>query len=647
MTGAAKLAYQLGAVQRLFGYSYGRTAGESDALTQQLAAWLASQGVGDIRDIGTGTVNVPIYPGTYVIQGFAHPHEQYFPPNYSGDYSSGDNSVAVDVWHENVLIDKASGVRLEPQGGAVTGYVLNFADRKDILLGTGIQITRLEDVLDAMPVFAVYGLSGGYTVAFSVRVLPDGFIIFIPAFEKTQTTAQAFTQFLSLAFALASFAVPGVGALITNSIFGAANVAAYPALTSIASGAIVNTVLSGGDVKSGVVGALTGAVGGGVGGLVGDATNDLIGTLAASATSAALSGGDIDAAIKGSLLRYGAGSASDFVAGVVESTQPAAPSLADQLTMPPNAAQGATVDDFSNVFSSADFPTSDPLAQFAALDLNLTGDMFGSIANPLQASAYDNLDFTNYADASQLPAIDPSSGTAFQIDPQVANPQAFFSDARAGTGGYDIYATHEVFSDARSSVPPTASSDYGVDSTDYGNADQQPTSSTVQMSDAMPHFSDARYDAAQGNSPTSAPVPGTVPGANSAYTFAQGLRDATSLALSAISVSQAYVRAHRPASIPAGSRVSAGGNAVTAQADGNVTVRTPSGQVSAQRPPVGVPYATADGGAVVNNGDGTYTYASPTGTTVTRHYAPVKTLGGNKALVVGVGVVGALLLMSR
>lgn len=67
--------------------------------------------------------------------------------------------------------------------------------------------------------------------------------------------------------------------------------------------------------------------------------------------------------------------------------------------------------------------------------------------------------------------------------------------------------------------------------------------------------------------------------------------------------------------------------------------------MQAQRPPVGVPYATADGGVIVNNGDGTYTYASNSGATVTRQYTAEG--GASKALMYGGAALAAVLLLSR
>jgi len=579
---AKNVSRQLRIEQKLFGYQYGRTETETQFLTDQLAAWIASNGVSDIRDIELQTHFFPVVNA-----------ETGVSDNIGAHVLANKYGGALFLIGENVAVDCP--------GEAGQSGCYDFRYR----------------IFDGQ---FIVGLADRYSVVFTPGALDSGLVYFIPELHR----ANSLWQDLRVLIGAAMMMIPGVNAVIGEAIFGSL-MASYPIAASIATDAIVNTALSGGNIEQGVKSALTGAAGGAFGGAIGGAfDSELIARISGAGANAVLSGTDVNAAVKSALIGYGAGSAGDFVSGMVQSP------ATDQLTVPPNAAQGNSgMNDFSNPFSSADFSPADPLTQFASLDLNIGGDMFGSISNPLQASAYDNLDLTNYADASQLPVIDPSSGTPFQIDPAVQNPQAFFSDARY---------------EAASAAPASTM----ADGSGYASGDEQPTSAVVQMSDATAHFSDARDSGIDySGGPASAPVPGNVLPANTPYTFAQGVKDATAVVISAIAISDAYIKAHRPASVPAGAKVSAAGGTVTAQADGNVAVRTPDGRVTVQRPPVGVPYVMADGGAIVNNGDGTYTYAAATGATVTRPYAtPAKAMSG-KTLAIGAGVVGALLLLSR
>jgi hypothetical protein len=380
------------------------------------------------------------------------------------------------------------------------------------------------------------------------------------------------------------------------------------------------TALNGGDLAGALKSSLFGVAGGAVGGFVGDAvSSDIAGRIAGSTAANMFAGQGIEDALKNSLVRVGTstaiGTAGDFIADVIETGKP-----------PPIQGDDMDFDIYGS--SDADFSGFDPLTQFAQTDLALDTFDFGSIADPLQSG--DDLDFTNFADASKMTSIDPSSGTVFQLDPSLVGQH--FSDARYDAG-----------QNVDPAPAPIAAVDYADAYFDYGSPPPFDTSTPVYTVDPRGPFSDARYDATQ--NPRSAPSPTQVPSANSPYTFAAAVQGATSLALAAIQVSQAYQRAQRPASVPAGSRVSTGGNRVTAQPDGRVTVRTTDGKVQAQRPPVGVPYATADGGVIVNNGDGTYTYASNSGATVTRQYTAEG--GASKALMYGGAALAAVLLLSR
>lgn len=90
--------------------------------------------------------------------------------------------------------------------------------------------------------------------------------------------------------------------------------------------------------------------------------------------------------------------------------------------------------------------------------------------------------------------------------------------------------------------------------------------------------------------------------------------------------------------------------------NGTITVTAPNGKVTTSLPQVGVAQTTTDGGLIVNNGDGTYTYIDQAGQRYVRSYQTtpagggtnVSLLGGNNTMLIagGVGVI-ALLMLSK
>ena len=117
--------------------------------------------------------------------------------------------------------------------------------------------------------------------------------------------------------------------------------------------------------------------------------------------------------------------------------------------------------------------------------------------------------------------------------------------------------------------------------------------------------------------------------ASSDWSFDTLTRNVTSAALSAISVVRAWEARKLPVNTTARS-TDAQGNIVLARSDGLLYTRSSTGQVTAARPPVGLPQTTVDGYIVVNNGDGTFSKVSPTGATTQERYGtmPAPAAGG-------------------
>lgn len=155
-----------------------------------------------------------------------------------------------------------------------------------------------------------------------------------------------------------------------------------------------------------------------------------------------------------------------------------------------------------------------------------------------------------------------------------------------------------------------------------------------------------------------APVPAPAAG-SSGWDFGTVVQNLTTAAMAAIKVNQAYqaTQAQPRTQIVSGSTVQ------TPQANGTLTVRNAAtGQVSTQRPPVGMPFVLADGRTIINNGDGTYTLIARDGSSQRLPYQNLPTqygatYGGTGSgfrassippayIAAGVGVL-ALVLLSR
>lgn len=109
-----------------------------------------------------------------------------------------------------------------------------------------------------------------------------------------------------------------------------------------------------------------------------------------------------------------------------------------------------------------------------------------------------------------------------------------------------------------------------------------------------------------------------------------------------ISAGLALVKAFTGAGSPAVRTYTA-----TQQAKPNGTVtQYVNGKAVTGKPPVGVPYQTATGAVITNNGDGTYTTVSPSGVATVSRYSAVS-LSGVNPMVIGAGVLAVLLLTRR
>jgi hypothetical protein len=241
----SRIAEQLRATKALFGYAYAASHPELENwLTDTLARRIADYGLTDVRQIGYGP------------QGF---------------------------------FNRDTGATLE-RG-------LHFYDFSG---GTGVHDNASEPVLWPWVRLDVFDIATNddWFAMFFVRFTADGVPYFIATLKEQQSIGEAFAELAGMAFAAASFFVPGVNAAIAGAIFSPATIAAYPALTTITTNTIVQTALNGGDVERAVQLSVAAYVGANVGGFVaGVSDSKALGTLSSAATRAALTGGDVEKAV--------------------------------------------------------------------------------------------------------------------------------------------------------------------------------------------------------------------------------------------------------------------------------------------------------------------------------------------------------------
>lgn len=137
------------------------------------------------------------------------------------------------------------------------------------------------------------------------------------------------------------------------------------------------------------------------------------------------------------------------------------------------------------------------------------------------------------------------------------------------------------------------------------------------------------------NYPTSGLVSGsaTVPPTN----WSNIVSDVAKVAILGL---QVYKSVGQPNAILPGIRTMPGGGTGVPNKNGTITINNPNGSQSIVKMPVGQPQIFADGSAVVNNGDGTFSSVLANGQIVTQPYGAVGGGGSNTLLLVGAAALG-------
>lgn len=535
---------QLEIVKGLMGYRYGDA--EIDArVTDAIAAQMAAWGIADIRDFDRSddSIHVECPDNSGPKSGYLHGY--HFVNGRTGA------SLTHPTWTRFVATGDYEGMGMPSSGGIWCG----FESRPYSDYSYEWDSRRDNFVVDA-------GMRGEHLIKVYAQWTPDGIPYFQAQLFNTRGMSfwQAVKELTTIVLAAASFAVPGVNAAIAGQIFGSLAVS-YPALTAAASQVMLNTALSGGDVEAAVKSVALSYLGQSAGGVVEGLTDsDAIGKLAASATAAAAQGGDVERAVAMTALRLVPSVASDVVDYY----------RADDVPIDESPAVESTDESVSNLtagesaVSIFDIPTSAPAQDWDAL---YTANYAAPSLDEMASWAPATVDFGTAFDSASVP-----------IEAPIFEPLGYSLD--------DLFAT------ATGSVPETA-----------------PAAATG-LNDAV------------AEAPADAPVDVPASSFFEDVTWDETVGRLTGLAIAAIRVHQAYQGANQPPVQPAVTTTRTG-NSQTARNDGTlVTVDPATGRAVVTRPPAGVPYELpGEAGAVINNGNGTYTVVSPSGQTVTRSYA--------------------------
>jgi hypothetical protein len=250
--------YQQIVGQGTMGQWTGKGWGSADANAKAMAQNLVASGITDIKQVGQSTVTDP---------GYTKQRED-------GSYEE------VAPATRTVIINKDTGKPL----------LSDYAERTYGNAWSGT-------------------FTGGGNTAYRVQMDAQGNPIFY-----TTAASSSNADAIMPVIAIAMMAFPGVGTMIGGQLLGAIGVTATPAITAALGNAIMQTVLSGGDIKKGVTAAAASYLGAQAGAAAGEAFagTELQGfakNLATNVTRAAVTGTDIGSAALGSAAQ----SATDYL----------------------------------------------------------------------------------------------------------------------------------------------------------------------------------------------------------------------------------------------------------------------------------------------------------------------------------------------
>lgn len=339
------------------------------------------------------------------------------------------------------------------------------------------------------------------------------------------------------------------------------------------------------------------------------------------AMKTALNGGDIGSAVIGTVTA-GFG---DVVGGIVDF-----PVLSDVASSVAVAAVRG--DDLNNAavsgLISGGLSNAGSLFSGGSMDDFDYGSFYDSYGNDgMSIDSFDNFDGAFDPGDYYLPAFDDFGGA---FDPGSYDYPDPISYSDAGSGNYGDWG---------SSPTPDPANYSDVGSEGYGDWGAGPTQNPANYTDA----GTTGYGDWGGSTSTPVTTGGSKVPNTSGVSFDSVLNSLSSVVKLGLQVNSA-VRGQTNTTLRAG--------ALPVGTTANTNGRLSNGQ----QIPVGAVYRTSNGGAVVNNGDGTYTVAQPNGQATVKNYSNNQTMGnlptgaktgimpGNTLLYAGLGI-GAVLLL--
>lgn len=302
------------------------------------------------------------------------------------------------------------------------------------------------------------------------------------------------------------------------------------------------------------------------------------------ALSTALNGGDVEKAVKNATLSAASGTAGEFVGSAAQlaTDSQLIGTLADVATR--TAIVGGDIKT-AVAFEAAKYGVGlmdNPAVDWFAPSGSAFGDSFGWSNEVDFGTSLDFGDGLNFSDPFANPFID------FNLPDTGGNVFDFDTDTLTSGPAFDEYQFNP-FLDA---------------------ASQTAVNAAVTPSIVPP------------------PAPSNPPPPNSpVYSPTNIVQGITTAALAAINVIKAYRSLDAPTIQPTARVVRPDGSVSAIGSNGLIQTRGPNGQITASRPPVGIPQATVDGNYIVNNGDGSYSVVSPTGQTARYSYSPTSAGG--------------------
>ena len=458
--------------------------------------------------------------------------------------------------------------------GAPIGYIANAPG------ATYIASDPWDD--SGVGVLDLWDAAGAGHIKFIPTTTPTGFVVFMPVWGSSSDVPGEVLIIISLAAAFA-----GLPAALGEVVLGAQTAAAYPLAAQAIGNMALQTALTGGDIEAAVKSAAASLVGAQFGNVVGSGLDSAqIGKVAAAAATAAVQGGDIEKAVVRTLINIGAQNVDDYF----------------------DYTPGEDYIDPGLLGDTGDWMTLDDIG--VELDLVEINDILAINADTLDAVDID------------LSSLFPDEyGNLFLASGEyVEMSDTIYVDS--------IY----VDEDGNIRAP---------DNNILIPSDEALNLTADQLSAEIARMMDENAGTTVATAPAPPSRPAATPPAAS-QTKWPSITDATKV-LDAIGKLAAQLKS-------------------TVNAVQTGTYRPPAGSTSTtgtpRNTPVGVPITLPDGRVIVNNGNGTQTIRTPDGrtTTVPSSYAGATDAGGagllpgvsNQALLIGGAIlVGAVLLARR